>query len=132
MKNLILVAALGAALAGCDNAAEESDEPAAEAPAPTEAVAAESSAGRWQVTQADGTTFTSTLNADGTYQDTDVQGAVTESGTWEDRPDGKTCFDPAGGDDTVICFTAGEPAEDGSIVVTPDNGSGPLTIRRIT
>jgi len=135
MKKLILVAALGMTIAACDNAAEESDDPAvAEA---TEAAAeateaAASSAGSWDVTMADGTKFMAMLNTDGTYQDMDADGNVTESGTWEDRPDGKTCFDSEGGDDTVVCFTVGEAAEDGSMVATPDDDSGPLTIKRTT
>ena len=79
---------------------------------------------------ADGTKFMSMLNADGTYQDMDADGKVTESGTWEDRPDGKTCFDSEGGDDKVICFTIGEAAADGSMVATPDDGSDPLTIKK--
>lgn len=131
MKRLVMVAVLAGALAACGDAAEESDEPATEAPAATEAVTAESSAGNWDVTMADGTKFTAALNPDGTYQDTDASGAVTESGTWEDRPDGKTCFDSEGGDDTVVCFTVSEPAEDGSMVATPDDGTEPLTIKRI-
>jgi len=127
MKKLILVAALGVAIAGCDNAAEEADDTAV-----VEEVeeVAESSAGTWNVTAADGTAFTAVLNADGTYQDLDAAGTVTESGTWEDRPDGSTCFDSEGGDDTVVCFTTGEAAEDGSMVATPDDGTGPLTIKR--
>lgn len=132
MRNLFVVAALTGALAACGNPAEESDEPAATAaPAATETAARQSSAGTWDVTMADGSKVTSQLNADGTYQDTDAEGAAIESGTWEDRPDGTTCFDSAGGDDTVVCFTMGEPAADGSIVATPDNGTGAVTIRRV-
>lgn len=130
MKRLVMVAALAGALAACGDAAEESDEPATDATADTEAVAAESSAGTWEVTMADGTGFTAALNPDGTYQDTDSSGMVTESGTWEDRPDGTTCFDSEGGDDSIVCFTVGEPADDGSMVATPDDGSEPLTIRK--
>jgi hypothetical protein len=79
---------------------------------------------------ADGTKFMSMLNADGTYQDMDADGKTTETGTWEDRPDGKTCFDSEGGDDKVVCFTVGEAAEDGSMVATPDDGTDPLTIKK--
>ncbi len=128
MKRLILVAMLAGALAACGDAAEEADDTAvAEA---TPEAAATSWAGTYEVTMADGMTFTSVLNADGTYEDTDAEGAVTESGTWEDRPDGKTCFDSEGGDDTVICYTVSEPAEDGSQVATPDDGSDPVTIKK--
>ena len=128
MKRLILVAMLAGALAACGDAAEEADDTATveATPEPTPT----SSAGTYEVTMADGTAFTSVLNADGTYADTDAEGTVTESGTWEDRPDGKTCFDSEGGDDTVICFTLGEAAEDGSQVATPDDGSDPLTVKK--
>ena len=134
MRYIVSVAALSLTLAACDNAAEESDEPVAEATeaAPAAEATQASSAGSWDVTMADGTKFMAMLNADGTYQDMDADGKVTESGTWEDRPDGKTLFDSEGGDDTVVCFTVGEAAEDGSMVATPDDGSEPLTIKRTT
>lgn len=128
MKRLVLVAMLAGALAACGDAAEESaDTATAEA---TPEVAAVSSAGTYDVTMADGTVFMAMLNSDGTYQDMDADGTVTESGTWEDRADGKTCFDPEGDDNTVQCFTIGEVAEDGSAVATPDDGSEPLTIKK--
>jgi hypothetical protein len=131
MKKLVLIALLAGALAACDNAAEEADDTAtAETAQATPEAEPTSSAGTYEVTMADGMTFTSVLNADGTYEDTDAEGAVTESGTWEDRPDGKTCFDSEGGDDTVICYTVSEPAEDGSQVATPDDGSDPVTIKK--
>jgi len=129
MKRLILIAALAGTLTACGEAAEESDDAATAAEA-TPTAAAASSAGNYDVTMADGTTFMATLGEDGTYMDMDAEGNVTEQGTWEDRADGKTCFDSEGGDDTVVCFTVGEPAEDGSMVATPDDGSGPLTIKR--
>lgn len=132
MNRLVLVAALAGALAACGDAAEEVDDTAAteEVAAAPEATPA-SSAGNYDVTMADGTKFTSAINADGTYEDKDADGKVTESGTWEDRPDGKTCFDSEGGDDTVVCFTVGEAAEDGSMVATPDNGTEPVTIKKV-
>ena len=131
MKRLILAAAMAGALTACGDVAEEADEPEAVATAETapEAAAA-SSAGTYEVTTPDGMTFISVLDPDGTYEDRDAEGAVTESGTWEDRPDGKTCFDTTDGDDSVICFTVGEAAADGSQVATPDNGDEPLTIKK--
>ena len=57
MRNLILLAALGVALAGCDQAAEEADEPAA--PATTEA-AAETMAGTYEF-EVDGIKTTAVL-----------------------------------------------------------------------
>ena len=131
MKRLILVAALAGALTACGQAAEESDEPATEeTAAATPAATPTGSAGTYEVTMKDGMMFTSVLNADGTYQDTAADGTVQEEGTWEDRPDGKTCFDSEGGDDKVICFTVGEAAADGSMTATPDDGTDPLTIKK--
>ena len=131
MKRLVLIAMLAGALAACGDAAEESDDTTtAETAEATPEATPTSSAGTYEVTMADGMTFTSVLNADGTYEDRDGEGAVTESGTWEDRPDGKTCFDSEGGDDTVICYTLGEAAADGSQVATPDDGSDPVTIKK--
>ena len=131
MKRLVLVVMLAGALAACGDAAEEADDTTtAETAEATPAAEPASWAGNYDVTMADGMKFTSVLNADGTYTDTDADGKVTESGTWEERPDGKVCFDSEGGDDTVICFTAGEEQADGTIVVTPDDGSEPLTIKR--
>jgi hypothetical protein len=131
MKRLVLIAMLAGALAGCGDAAEESADTATAETAEATAEATPTSwAGNYEVTMADGTKFTSMLNADGTYQDLDADGKTTESGAWEEREDGKVCFDSEGGDAKVICFTAGEAAEDGSIVVTPDDGTGPLTIKK--
>jgi hypothetical protein len=129
MKRLVLVAALAGALAACGEAAEEADDTATEeAAAPAEETAGY--AGTYEVTMADGMKFTSVLNADGTYTDTDADGTVTESGTWDENDAGAACFDSEGGDDTVICFTVGETAADGTQVATPDDGSDPLTIKK--
>lgn len=131
MKRLVVVAMLAGALAACGSPAEESDEPAA--PETTAAAAAEaaveSTAGTYEVTAADGTKFTSELKPEGTYEDKDAAGKVTESGTWADR-DGKTCFTPANGN-PELCFTLGEPQGDGTRIATPSDGSEPLTVRKI-
>ncbi len=125
MKKLVLIAALSVALAGCDDAAEEADDPAT---AETQAVAEETSAGTYEF-EMDGKATVAVLNPDGTYTDTQG-GEVIESGSWEDRDDGKVCFDSEGGDDTVVCYTLGEAAEDGTQTATPDNGSETLTVRK--
>ena len=130
MRNWVLVAVLAGALAACDNAAEESDDVPAPIASATAEATNESMAGTWEATMADGTKFTALLNADGTYQDIGADGTIMESGTWEERSDGTACFDSEGGNDTVVCFTIGEQQADGSIVVTPDNGTDKLTIRR--
>ena len=129
MKNLVLAVGLSLALAACNNAAEEADETAVtEAPAATEAADAETSAGTYEFDM-EGTATVAVLNADGTYTDTQG-GAVIESGTWEDRDDGKTCFDAVGDDTAVVCYTIAETGADGTFVATPDDGGDPLTIRK--
>jgi hypothetical protein len=129
MKKLILVAALTTALAACNNKTET---PAAEDTATAEATPAAttpaSSAGTYEVTTKDGTKFTSTLNPDGTYQDTDAAGKVSEKGMWADK-DGKTCIDPEG-DEAGTCYTVGAAQADGTQVATPDDGSDPVTIKK--
>lgn len=121
MKKFAIVLAV-TALAAC------SSEPAPEpSPSPSETAAASETPGTYEVTAADGTTFTAAVNADGTYTDTAADGTVMESGTWADT-DGKACFTPTEGD--VQCYTLGEPAEDGSVVATPDKGD-PITIKKV-
>ena len=126
MRNLVLFAALGVALAGCDQAAEEADEPATSvAPAVTEA-AAETMAGTYEFV-VDGIKTTAVLDPDGTYTDS-TDGTVTETGTWMEM-DGKTCFDPKGEADET-CYTSTEPDAEGVFVTTPEEGE-PLTIKKI-
>lgn len=126
MRRMLIATVLCGALAACGNPAEDSDEPMmAET---TAAATGESWAGTYDVTNAQGTRFTATLNPDGTYEDTAADGSLMVRGTWEDK-DGKACFD-AEGDGPVICYTVGEPAADGTMVATPDDGSSPLTITK--
>lgn len=125
MKQAIAVAMLALALAACGDAAEESDDPV---PAATETVASEGWPGTYEF-EVDGRTTTSTLLADGTYTDT-VDGEVVQSGQWEENAAGKVCFDPAGDEAAIACYAAGEVADDGTMVVTPDEGE-PLTVRKI-
>src|SRR5690606_27661832 len=84
------VAMLALALAACGDAAEESDDPV---PAATE-VASGGWTGVYEF-ETGGQKTTSTLMADGTFTDT-VGDEVVQSGQWEERPDGKVCFDPVG------------------------------------
>jgi hypothetical protein len=133
MKKLLLVAAATAALCGCQNAADN-DEAAAPAASTTSAMAAATPAaaptaepGTYEVTQKDGSKFTSMLNADGTYQDTDASGKVSEKGKWANTG-GKTCFDPDGDGETT-CYTMGPTAADGSFTATPDKGDA-LTVKK--
>ncbi len=124
MKKLIALASC-VALAACSQG--EADAPAegetdatmtAEAPA---AVDGDTMAGTYDVTAADGTTFTASLNADGTYTDTAADGSVMESGTFVET-NGQTCFNSSEEGAAPNCWTVGEPAEDGTISATNDDG----------
>ena len=122
MKKLVLIAAL-AALSACSQKAEESKETAA---APTEAPAPEATAdsgtapGTYDVKMADGTMGTTTINADGTYVDTDAKGKVVK-GQYAVH-DGKDCFDPDG-DEMGMCWAVKKPGADGSFTATADDGT---------
>lgn len=126
MKRLVLVILLAGMLAACDQAAEESDEPelvTAEIP-PSET----STIGTYQVTLADGTRGTSTLTEDGRY--VDRFGEQTEEGEWSEV-DGKTCFDPDGGEAETRCYVIGPAAADGTFVATSDKGD-PVTVKKVS
>jgi len=123
---LAAITGLAFALAACGGAAEESDDPM---PAATEVVvAADGWAGTYEF-EIDGKKTTAVLMAEGTYSDT-VDGEIVESGVWHENSEGQVCFDPIGEQSPATCFTAGEMAEDGTFVVTPDEGE-PLTVKRI-
>ncbi len=116
--------ALGAiTLAACSNTAPEASQ--------GDTAAVEISAGSYDVTQADGSRMISVLNANGSYTDS-VTGAVVESGTWENKDGGSTCFTPAeGSSGKPTCFTFGTTGADGSFTATPDSGD-PIKIKKIT
>ena len=118
---VILIAAAALSLGACQKA----EAPAAEESAPTEAAAAPAAvqspdAGTYDGTNPDGTTGSSTLNADGTYWDQDGAGKVTAKGTWAVK-DGKTCFVPEGAAEE--CFTESARAADGSFTATDSKGN---------
>lgn len=116
----IMLAATG--LAACSNNAPE---------APAQTTPAEITPGSYSVTQADGSRMMSVLADGGTYNNT-VTGAVVESGNWERKDDGSTCFTPTdGSSDTPVCYTTSSPDADGSFTVTPTGGGEPLKVRKV-
>lgn len=116
MKKLVALA--GAfALAACGG--NDAEETAVAEPEPVEAVDTASSAGTYAGTDENGVAWTSTLNADGTFEDTE-NGEVVRTGTWEDNDRG-TCFITEG-DDVEACFTMGEVQGDGTVEVTGPEG----------
>jgi hypothetical protein len=127
MKKLIAVAGFALLVVACSESepAPEPEPTATEAPAVTAANG--SPAGAYEVTAADGTVTTSTLNVDGTYVDTAADGSVLAEGTWA-VTDGKTCFTPTTEGEEAMCYTETPPGADGSFTATPDSGE-PVTVR---
>ena len=117
MRKIILIAGI-AALAACSKPAEVA--PAAtETAATAPAAEASAAAGSYDVTAPDGTKSVATLNADGSYVDTDAAGKETAKGKWATE-DSKTCFTPDGG--AKECYTDSVPAADGSFTATNSKG----------
>ncbi|WP_282950142.1 MULTISPECIES: hypothetical protein [unclassified Sphingopyxis] len=122
MKKIVLLAALSM-LAACSQKTEEKKETPAEPVAEaTPAPAADSGTapGTYDVKMADGTMGTTTINADGTYVDTDAKGKQVK-GLFAAH-DGKDCFDPEG-DEMGMCWAVSKPAADGSFTATADDGT---------
>lgn len=122
MKKLVLLAAL-TALSACSQKAEEKKETAA-APtaetAPAPAADSGTQPGTYDVKMADGTMAVTTINADGTYVDTDAKGKAIK-GQYATH-DGKDCFDPEG-DEMGMCWAVTKPEADGSFTATADDGT---------
>lgn len=121
MKNIVLLAAV-AALSACSQQAEETTETAA--PAETAAAATPVSTGAlpgdYEVKTADGTIASTTINADGTYVDTDPKGKAIKGKIA--FKDGKDCFDPDG-DEPEVCWSSSPAAADGSFTSTAPDGT---------
>ena len=121
MKNFVLLAAV-AALSACSQQAEETKETAA--PAETTAAAVPVSTGTppgdYEVKMADGTIASTTINADGTYVDTDPKGKAIKGKLT--HKDGKDCFDPDG-DEGEACWSLSPTAADGSFAATAPDGT---------
>lgn len=121
------IALLGAALvlAACSGSESESQQASAEPPKTPEQAAL----GTYEVTQPDGTKMTSVIAADRSYTDA-IRGEVVEWGTWEIK-DGKTCYTPQIEGKKPVCYSSGEPAEDGTFTATPDEGD-PVKVRKLS
>lgn len=117
MKKIIVLAGC-AVLAACSGG-ETPAEPDAETMT-AEAPAEDSMAGTYDVTNADGSTGTTTIDADGNYTSTAADGTVA-TGTVA-RVNGQTCFNSSEEGSAPDCWTDGEPAADGSWVATSDDG----------
>jgi ABC-type oligopeptide transport system substrate-binding subunit len=117
---IILTLAAVAALTACSEPAPE-PAPAETAEAPPPPMVAEGAApGTYDVTDVNGGTGTTTINADGTYVDVNAEGTETR-GTYM-RRDGQDCFDPEG-EAAEMCWTMTPPAADGTFTATSADGT---------
>ncbi len=124
MKKLILLAAV-AALAACNQKAEETPMATDTAMADATPMAdASVTPGTYDVKSSDGKMGTTTINADGTYVDTDDKGKEMK-GMYA-RKDGKDCFTPEGGAEE--CWSVTPPAADGSFTATAADGKTTVTV----
>ncbi|MDG5747478.1 hypothetical protein P8Q88_04730 [Qipengyuania sp. XHP0207] len=119
-----LLVALSVLPAGCGASDPE--------PAPEQSDNAEIAsniAGKYETTLSDGTVILQTVSADGTYRETNADGAMTETGRW--RQDGANmCFDPEG-DAPETCYSGGGATEGGVLTVLDANGEISTTVRRL-
>ena len=133
MKKIIAIAAL-AALAACSREeapAPEATEEAVATPA-TETMAADGkpSHGKFEVTTADGTKYTTDVMPDGTYTVTGADGKVTDTGKWVQKSPAEYCetSDKAGSKEK--CFA--EQVDDKGIYTSKDPETGKVsTIVRV-
>lgn len=115
MKKLVALASV-AALAACS----QSETPAAEDPVAVETPRVAITPGFYETMNSEGTIGGAELMQDGSYRTFDRAGADTGNGTWTNVGK-RTCFDPSG-DDPEICYTGGEPDEDGRFDASSDGG----------
>ncbi|MBX7457462.1 hypothetical protein K3152_04310 [Qipengyuania sp. 1NDH17] len=130
MKKFLIIAACGALAACGSNEAEEPVEPIeTTAPAGTTDTATTSQmTGTYEMTMDDGTVVRQSVNADGTYVDTDLEGNVLERGTWRQQGD-QLCLDDAG-PGAEECWTGGAEGADGTFEATGADGTT-VTVRRV-
>lgn len=84
-------------------------------------------AGTYEVTNADGESWTTTINADMTYSQT-MNGEEVETGTMRMQDNMTACFDPAGEEEGESCSTS-MVAEDGTWTASNDEGEEVTVVR---
>ena len=131
MKKIVLVAAL-AAISACSEPAPEATEeaPVEAAPAVAENIAADGlpTVGIYNVTSADGTTFSVDVKEDGTYAVTGADGAVTETGKWVQKSPELYCETPDTEGAVEKCYN--ERMENGVYLSTDPETGETSTITR--
>lgn len=123
MKKLLATAAIFA-LAACGGKADEQVADDQVIPTTQSTFAAATEAGTYTGTDEAGQPWTSTLNADGTFEDR-ADGKVIRTGTWENTAEG-TCFtDEAALGEAAEpqCYQMGVPDSNGTLVVTGPDGA---------
>ena len=122
MKKLIVIAS-ALALSACGGSEAEAPTEAEDTPMVENTVAFDQygSAGTYGGTSEDGTPWSSQLNADGTFEDTE-NGEVIRTGTWTDNEAGQTCFIPEG-ETAQECYQMGDVQDDGTVQVTGPDGT---------
>ena len=129
MRSIAILAAC-AALAACGSKEEAPAEPVETADRTLESTATGDVTGTYEVQMADGSVTMQTINADGTYVDTTVDGTRVGGGTWRTGDNGAMCFDPEG-NDPEACYTGGAPGEDGSFQMRSAAGTVQSTVRKV-
>ena len=112
-------------LAGCNGAPADSE---AGAPQAADDDPAQAVAGRYDITLADGTVIVQTIAADGTYRETNAEGAETQTGRWRQQGS-QMCFDPAG-DAPEACYSGAAPGTDGAYELRDATGAVSARVTR--
>jgi hypothetical protein len=132
MRNLIAMAAL-ASLAACTQPAPEPETDATEAAAPAEtavtmAADGKPSTGKYEVTMEDGTKIIADVRPDGTFQVTDADGKVVDTGKWVQKSPEQYCETSDKEGAKEICYT--EKFEDGVYTsLNPETGKTATVVR---
>lgn len=82
----------------------------------------------WLTVGTDGAVQTTFFDAGGRYRDL-RNGEPFAEGSWQQRPDGRVCFEPDSG--LGACWETTVPDENGDATATNDDGKS-ITIKRIT
>lgn len=138
-KAIALAAPFVLALAGCseaadsaasssaDTAAGEPQSPATPEPSPTSADLSIAESG-WLTVGSDGAVQTTFFDSGGRYRDL-RNGEIFAEGEWQQRPDGRVCFEPETG--RGACWAIAEPDATGQAIATNDEGKA-VSLKRIT
>ena len=84
----------------------------------------------WRVLGEDGAVYTTFFDADGSYRDF-KNGEPMQTGTWEERVDGKLCFTPAEEGRIGECWKLDRVGSDGMMKPVSDAGKT-IELRQVT